>query len=597
MAAFGSMLASAVIKVFCQELSSTIGSNIKMQKNFKKDLEEMRSTLESVEAVLKDAEKRSINDAAVHLWLERLKKAMYDISDMVNEFEINTEEPAGQKIPVISYCLQFVPKIVMANKMRVMRGQLENITKQHQNFSFMPDGSSSVRQVSDVRETSSVMEETLIIGRTVDERKILAILSVRITEQITIVPIHGIGGIGKTTLAKLVFNDNQFKDYSRVWVYVSQKFDLNEIGNSIISQVSDEQSQLAERQMIHNRLGRILVAKDILIVLDDLWERDSSQLEDLKAMLTVGNAGKVVVVVTTRDQRIAMKLRTRDSYEIEPLTNEMCWTIIKQKSSFQTRPDKELLEMIGRDIAKKCGGVALAAQSLGYMLQSVRSDEWASIRDSDVWSGSTPEDGSSSSHVLASLKLSYSSMHPYLKLCFAYCAIFPKGHNIVKDDLIYQWISLDFIEPNTILSTRQLSENYINQLVSMSFLQHSQSPSIGWLHEKDVTLFTMHDLVHDLARSVMVDEILDASKQKNKEGGSCRYALLTDCTKYLRVLDLGECSIKKFPDSVEQLKQLRYLNAPRIQNRMFPKCITKLLKLNYLNLRGSSSISAIPVNR
>jgi hypothetical protein len=173
-----------------------------------------------------------------------------------------------------------------------------------------------------------------------------------------------------------------------------------------------------------------------------------------------------------------MKLRTRDSYEIEPLTNEMCWTIIKQKSSFQTRPDKELLEMIGRDIAKKCGGVALAAQSLGYMLQSVRSDEWASIRDSDVWSGSTPEDGSSSSHVLASLKLSYSSMHPYLKLCFAYCAIFPKGHNIVKDDLIYQWISLDFIEPNTILSTRQLSENYINQLVSMSFLQHSQSPSV-----------------------------------------------------------------------------------------------------------------------
>ncbi|KAM0826742.1 hypothetical protein ACQ4PT_068671 [Festuca glaucescens] len=629
MAAFESMLASAVIKIVVQELSCTIRSNIKMQKNFKKDLEKMRNTLESVEAVLKDAEKRSINDAAVRLWMERLKKAMYDISDMVNEFETNTEVPAGQKMPVISHCLQFVPKIFMANKMRIMRGQLENITKQHQNFSFMTDGSSSARQVSDVRETTSVMEEGLIIGRTVDKRKMLAILSVRITEHITIVPIHGIGGIGKTTLARLVFNDHQFKDYSRVWVYVSQKFDLNEIGNFIKSEISDEQSQLTERQMIHNRLVRILVDKDILIVLDDLWERDPSQLEDLKAMLTVGNAGKVVIVVTTRDQRIAMKLRTRDSYEIEPFTNEMCWEIIKQKCSFETRPDKELLEMIGRDIAKKCGGVALAAQSLGYMLQSMRSDAWASIRDSDVWNGSTPEDGSSPSHVLASLKLSYSSMHPYLKLCFAYCAIFPKGHNIVKDDLIYQWISLDFIEPeNTILSTRQLSENYINQLLWMSFLQRSQSPSIDWLHDKDVTLFTMHDLVHDLARSVMADEILDASKQKNMEGGSCRYALLTDCSnslkltaispikirtirfldcgkselcdaaflsaKYLCVLDLSECSIKKFPDSVEQLKQLRYLSAPRIENGMFPKCITKLLKLNYLNLRGSSNISAIP---
>ncbi|KAM0826741.1 hypothetical protein ACQ4PT_068671 [Festuca glaucescens] len=98
MAAFESMLASAVIKIVVQELSCTIRSNIKMQKNFKKDLEKMRNTLESVEAVLKDAEKRSINDAAVRLWMERLKKAMYDISDMVNEFETNTEVPAGQKI-------------------------------------------------------------------------------------------------------------------------------------------------------------------------------------------------------------------------------------------------------------------------------------------------------------------------------------------------------------------------------------------------------------------------------------------------------------------------------------------------------------------
>lgn len=71
-------------------------------------------------------------------------------------------------------------------------------------------------------------------------------------------------------------------------------------------------------------------------------------------------------------------------------------------------------------------------------------------------------------------------MHPYLRLCFAYCAIFPKGHKIVKEDLIHQWISLGFIEPSNIFSNRQVSEHYISQLLGMSFLQHSELPMVSY---------------------------------------------------------------------------------------------------------------------
>lgn len=202
---------------------------------------------------------------------------------------------------------------------------------------------------------------------------------------------------------------------------------------------------------------------------------------------------------------------------------------------------------------------------------------------------------------------------------------FQKGQKMIMDDLIHQWISLDFIDTTHVLSTRQLGEKYIKQLLGLSFFEHSAT---GVLHE-DVKHLTMHDLVHDLARLVLADElILGVSKSGNTDGSSCRYALFDDCSKklesytdspakikalrfldcgkiglhgdafssakYIRVLDLSDCFIQKLPDSVGQLKQLRYLNAPKIQHRRIPNSITKLLKLMYLSLRGSSALLEMP---
>jgi hypothetical protein len=202
--------------------------------------------------------------------------------------------------------------------------------------------------------------------------------------------------------------------------------------------------------MMRTRLAELLAVatarKKIIIVLDDLWEGNESKLDELKGMLTVGEAGKVVVIITTRDEAIANKICTVQPYKLLPLADEMCWDIIKQKSDFEARNDKERLEPIGRDIAMKCGGVALAAQALGYLLKPLTFGEWESVRNNDIWNAPTFEHESSPHHnVLACLLLSYNSMSPHLKLCFPYCAIFPRGHKIVKDDLIHQWIAHEFM--------------------------------------------------------------------------------------------------------------------------------------------------------
>uniref|UniRef100_A0A0E0MDS5 Uncharacterized protein n=1 Tax=Oryza punctata TaxID=4537 RepID=A0A0E0MDS5_ORYPU len=630
MAEVGSMVSSAVLKVVGEQIGSAISGQISLQQDFSKDLDKMKTTLEKLKAVLKDAERKSIREESVRLWLKQLKYVMYDISDMLDEFEDNNSKAAARKLADVIPCLPNVHKINMANKMKSMRDKLRDIADEHQKYNFTSENNSGELNVNDGRETVSKVEEALIEGRMEEKEKVMASLHESINQGITILPIYGIGGIGKTTLAKLVYNDAKFKndDYLQAWVYVSRTFDLKKIGNSIISQVQkgDSESNLTAQERINKRLEELLAGKKILIVLDDLWENGSGQLEELRLMLKVNGSNKVIVIVTTRDECIARKIRTiQQPYKLKPLTDDMCWSIIKQKAAFEESDDNEWLVQIGKEIAKKCGGVPLAAQSLGYLLKSKDYKEWESVRTSHIWNVSQEQDSSSP---LASLLLSYEAMVPFLKLCFGYCAIFPKGHKIDKANLIRQWISLGFIEPLNNQSPRQLCENYIAQLLGMSFLQYSKIPAAASVLDQDDTTFTMHDLVHDVARSVMVDEVFDASKDNNTGDKSYRYALLTGSSKlfkssdklfaklraicfidntkielrdvafssakFLRVLDLSEGCVQRLPDSIGQFRLLRYLNAPRVQNRKIPKSITKLSKLNYLILRGSSAIWTLP---
>ena len=148
-------------------------------------------------------------------------------------------------------------------------------------------------------------------------------------EKIVILTIHGIGGIGKTTFARLIYNDPKFNYYSNVWVHVSQRFDSNKIYKSIILQLSGIECLDNERQKIRSCLKELLPGRKILIVLDDLWDDHQFRLEELKDTIYHENSN-IIILVTTRSELVAKRICTNvQPHKILPLTNDMCWDIIK----------------------------------------------------------------------------------------------------------------------------------------------------------------------------------------------------------------------------------------------------------------------------
>lgn len=514
--------------------------------------------------------------------------------------------------------------------MKKLRGKLDKIASWRTKFHFKEETSSNQLDEIKKRQTFSEVDHKRIRGRA-KEREIIMrmLLDMNLEEDISFIPIVGLGGLGKTTLAQLVYNDERVnKAFDlKAWVYVSMEFDLKRIGGAITSQIKQDRCDFNDLQSVRNSLERVLNDKRCLIVLDDLWSEDVDKLNDLKLMLKGGSKGSKIII-TTRSQKIAMHMGAVCLHRLEVLSNDDCWYLVKERVLGNENDETYSIpkEMKG-EIAKKCNGVPLAANSLGSILLLLGGlDAWLSIRNSDTWEFNENDGYPTESKIMKSLMLSYYHMPAPLKLCFAYCAIFPKGCEIYKEQLIQQWIALGFIQPtNGCFALDRIAEEYVNDLLWMSFLQYSP------LEDMKKRVLCMHDLVHDLARSVARDEvhIVDARKvTRSTVSQDCRYILMInfrdslaiskivpkrarslhfkDCallkvpstvlskSKYLRIINLSGCCNEKIAPSLTELKHLSYLDASHLPIIAFSIPHGSVNKLRYLNLHGCSKLNVLP---
>ena len=200
------------------------------------------------------------------------------------------------------------------------------------------------------------------------------------------------GGVGKTTLAQLVYNKELVTERFdvRAWVCVSQEFDVLRITKTILEAVTSSTSDTNDLDLLQVRLNNSLVGKKFLIVLDDIWNENYLDWEVLRTPFKSGANGSKVIL-TTRNKTVATIARTVPSYYLKPLTDEDSWLLFA-KHAFGNRESTAYpnLELIGKEIVKKCNGLPLAAKTLGGLLRlKLDPKEWVKILESNIWNSQT----------------------------------------------------------------------------------------------------------------------------------------------------------------------------------------------------------------
>lgn len=527
-----SKLVESIVSQAVERTSDLLIHEAKSLASVKDDVERLRTELRRMQCFLKDADRKQEQDERVRNWVAEVKDVALDVEDAIETF---IEKVSSSYVKV--FHLRRLRSII--NSIYV---KIEDIFKSTQTYRIEFSKQEGTRSTTTTTNASAAADHARRrnlrrsyedpdddVVTLDDSLTALKDQLMRVEDRLCVVSVVGMGGLGKTTLAKLVYNSSDVKGHFDccAWVFISQQFTVRDVLFEILVQIGFDDiakknleelkkdkellEKMQKRETIkafeeHKLIELIkneLKGKRFLVVLDDIWRSDA--WNSIRGAFPKGKGGSKVLF-TTRMKEVASSADPW-SVPIEPpfLTFEKGWELLRRKAFpsdvFGNQVCPQEFEKLGKEMLKKCGGLPLAIVVLGGLLSTKTSlDGWKKVQR-DVNFQLNKLKSHESFGVEDILALSYYDLPYYLKPCFLYLGYFPEDSEIAKKKLTRLWIAEGFIPTPAREESEELvediAEQFLGELVDRCMVQVDKTDHTGI----GVKTCRMHDLMRDFCVS------------------------------------------------------------------------------------------------
>ncbi|CAM0942640.1 unnamed protein product [Alopecurus aequalis] len=632
-------LATGALGSLLPKLVQLLTDEYNRLKGLRKDVEFLERELRSMHAALRKLAgvPRDQLDDQVRLWANEVRELSYNMEDVVDRFLVRVEGPDD---PVES-----------SHKLkRLMKKMTELFTKgktRHQIADMIKDMKGHVEEVAARRDryriddivanpTATTTVDPRLLALYKDKKDLVGIQEASVDlmnrlangngtdasmQHLKILSIVGFGGLGKTTLAKAVYDGMKEEFDCKAFVSVGRNPDLKKLVKNILYELDKQkymsynEAMLDERQLI-DELRDLLQNKRYFIVIDDIW--DTPTWEIVKCAFVDSNRGSRIVT-TTRIFEVATT--ANDVYKMKALSDENSEELFRKRLfGGKYYQPAELSEKFLR----KCGGVPLAIITIASLLVGKPSEEWPMVYNSIGFGHGNNKEVENTRKILL---FSYYDMPCYLRTCLLYLSIYPEDYEIQKDNLIWKWVGEGFVHEEPRTGLFEVGERYFTELINRNMIQpeewsgeiygccvHDLVLDMICLLSKEENFVTVFDPEEQNTTSKIHPRRLATQKRVIGHGHldnthttqvrsfnviECQISVMPPLSSFeaLRVLAIDDCTFMeecRFQlENLGRLHQLRYLGLERIPIGELPKEIGDLRFLQTLYLRGSE-IEALP---
>ncbi|XLS99302.1 hypothetical protein HN51_042037, partial [Arachis hypogaea] len=639
-------MAEIAVNLVVDKLIPLLKNEAKLLSGVRGQIESISNDLRLMRAYLRDVDAKAENsDQSRKEWVAQMRQVSIHIQDVIDLYLYNRRRGrrnavAGVLCKICDLLKSCVARHEIASEIGEIRESINRLKDARQlyggdsNAAAESSGGRTSPQRHYLRLRANFAEEEELVGIEHAKKELNNWLSEGAAAR-TVIAVVGEGGLGKTTLVRNVYKQEQqkhsFDCYG--WVDVSRSLKGVQLFKTLLRSFHDRKESNVDKNLhaLIEDTREYLKEKKYLIVLDDVWETDLWGTVELALPKNNG-----MIMITTRDTGVADSCKVSakvHTYPLKPLEPENALRLFHSKA-FQSGSKNpcEALMKLSEEFTKKCDGVPLAIVAIASLLSTKkeRLKEWKAVYNS------LQSKLASDSHLKGyhqALSESYQDLSYHLKSCLLYFGLFPEQYAIKRGRLINLWIAEGFVECREHQSQREVGEEYLAELIARSLVKVADVNTYGRVRKCRV-----HDLMHDFivkkceefnfcqvkkgnpfcfdkwSRRLSIGTNVDfADLRTSADRNQCsllRSFLLYDSEgerisstfvnslfsnfKLLVTLHFENIPLAHLPETIGNFVHLKYLNLRHTNIETIPKSIGKLRNLETLDLK-ETNVSDLPV--